>query len=458
MAGNQAVVQFLIEYAEKGGNLPEKVKRDLDRMGQASTQAGTLTDRLGQAFSNLERREPTMVMRRARLALEELGASAIGAQGPLGRLAVSFASLGTGGGVGLVAIAGLAGIGFEIKTLVGLSDALEKSMTKATDAIASFGGQAATQRIQVQHFQEDIEKLSQPGYWEGVLGRAFPGSGLAEAVGQGRATRLAAAQTGQGLLERTLDQEHQQAIQRQLDRERQEQKRAAEEREREFRRLHPEAAAQERAAREFLAERMQIQSDLRNAVLGVVPRFRVVGGVKSPNRLPQGLEGAIDLSIPPPVPETMRTGMPLQAFGEAGAEFPGVNLGTGGEKNTEVILAAIAGLAGSVRGGTGGMVAGLGGLASTLGGLKDKSGNLLFAGLGPLGTALSFGGSLLSLFSNGQAKVSISRLEQEALEQMRSVQQVPQYLSQNIVTNDLRGAKNRLARLEQLDTVTRGVT
>src|SRR2546422_11780119 len=87
-------VDIAVRWAEAGQDIPAKTAAHLQNLkGAAAGASGEIGDRMTQAFVRLEAREPTMVLRRARLAVEELGASAIGVQGPMGRLAAAFRML-----------------------------------------------------------------------------------------------------------------------------------------------------------------------------------------------------------------------------------------------------------------------------------------------------------------------------------------------------------------------------
>jgi hypothetical protein len=133
MAGNQAVVEFLLKWSEQGGQLPDKVKRDLDRMGQGVGQATTITDRLGLAFTKLERNEPTQALRRVRGVVEELGLGAVGASGKLGQMGFALASLGGPAALTTVAGVGLIAGAFRLMTLEATRTA--EATKKAEEAL-----------------------------------------------------------------------------------------------------------------------------------------------------------------------------------------------------------------------------------------------------------------------------------------------------------------------------------
>lgn len=426
MAGNQAVVEFLLKWSESGGQLPEKVKRDLDRMGQSGSQAGSITDRLGDAFTRLEKREPTMVLRRARVAMEDLGAEALDATGPLGRFAVSLASLAPGGTVGAGAIAGTVAIGFEIKKLIDLSGELEKQMGAATDSIAHFGGAGATAWVEVRKLREQIESISQE---TGIFGGTFTiFGGLAEGERTTRATRLATAQTGEELDMRAIHHQHAETIRRHNEELQQTGEKAARETQRAFDEMTKTIVANLQRQRDIFLrfpERLAVSTQPPPALFGP-SKFRL-NQVRDP-----------------------RTGKflyPDQTEYAANIDQGGREPTDSNKQDPSAIVAATFGLLASARGGAGGALAGLGGLLGSIKGVNPV-----------IGTVLQGFGGLVSLFSGGQAKVTISRLEEQALEQMRSVQRTPQAFSVNVIGAGDRATKYRQGRLTQLDAVTRGVT
>lgn len=418
MAGNQAVVEFLLKWSESGGQLPDKVKRDLDRMGQSTGQAVSITDRLGQAFTRLERRQPTMFIRQFSTTIDGLAQSALGATGPIGRLGASFISLGPGGIATTAAIAGLGLIGLAYKQSAKEANEYIDITEKAIDATRRLLGSRHLAAIEERATAGEQLRIAK----ERLAFEQHPViEGFAATPSPAKIQEASAAVS---------------ALQLQFD-------------------LANAAVLRiEASMRDSLATKgVKHVNSLRDATREMADAMKVaVAEYDNEMRIIQESHArtALNTTIMRRGPITLRGGIPapaqpLNRSGEPVVFAP--DQAAAREDQTAAILSAVLGLAGSMRGGAGGTLSGLGGLAS-----------VAFKSTPILGQVLSFGGGLLSLFSSGQAKVSISRLEQEALEQMRQVQQVPQYLSQNIVTNDLRGAKNRLARLEQLDTVTRGVT
>jgi hypothetical protein len=127
--------------------------------------ASSRTQQIGIAFERLERREPTMALRQIRGAVSMLALEAVGATGPLGRLAESFALLGVGSAPVLSALAGLAAFVAAVKLSEqgaddarkaheSLAAAMQKVLTKAPAAAA-----AAELGVAVGHLEEAQERL-----------------------------------------------------------------------------------------------------------------------------------------------------------------------------------------------------------------------------------------------------------------------------------------------------------
>ena len=125
-------VEFQTVNEAGAAGAAQRVRRELLSLRDgASSTAGTLTERLGTAFQRLERREPTLVMRQLRGAVDDMAASAIGASGPVGRLAVSLVGLAPGGAITFGAVGGIAGVVFGMKAILAPT-------TAATDALNKF--------------------------------------------------------------------------------------------------------------------------------------------------------------------------------------------------------------------------------------------------------------------------------------------------------------------------------
>jgi hypothetical protein len=147
-----------------------RMRTHLQDLGRSADGAGTaLTDRLGSAFQHLEQREPTMVIRRVRMAVEEMSASALGATGPMGRLLASFGLLIPGGALTIGVVAGLAGIALEIKKILDFSGQMDTALLKQNEGFARLGGSAAQAAFQLGQAQARLEKLSKPSFAESAL-------------------------------------------------------------------------------------------------------------------------------------------------------------------------------------------------------------------------------------------------------------------------------------------------
>ncbi|HLZ46572.1 MAG TPA: hypothetical protein VKQ05_12935 [Gemmatimonadales bacterium] len=108
MADN--TVDLAVRWAEAGQDVPRRTAENLQNLQRSAEGAGTsIGDRLTGAFARFEARQPTMVIRRTALALEELAGSALGATGPVGRIAEAL--VGLGGAEGLLIAGGIAAIG-----------------------------------------------------------------------------------------------------------------------------------------------------------------------------------------------------------------------------------------------------------------------------------------------------------------------------------------------------------
>jgi hypothetical protein len=134
----------------------------------ASSSIGGLQG-LGGALTKMERREPALVLRELRTTLVGLGAESIGTTGPLGRLAVTLTSFGVGGAVGLAAIGGLAGIGFEIKKLVDLGGQMDERLQKVNERFAQMVPAAAA-LSRVNDLRQQVADLEKAGTVEAISG------------------------------------------------------------------------------------------------------------------------------------------------------------------------------------------------------------------------------------------------------------------------------------------------
>jgi hypothetical protein len=164
-------VSLAIRWAEAGGDVPARATASMRALEAAANSAApALSDRLGGAFASLERREPTMVMRRSALALEALSASAVGASGPLGRVGASFALL--GGPEGIAALAAVAGAGEGLRLLTRDATETAEAVSKLTEKLGAVGP-AATRALEQLRARGALTSLA----GEGTLSR-LAGQGL----------------------------------------------------------------------------------------------------------------------------------------------------------------------------------------------------------------------------------------------------------------------------------------
>lgn len=218
MTAPESRVGINIDWGETGSGVVDKATKELQGLGGAGGEAGaSLEDRLGQAFTHLEAREPTMVLRRARMAIEELGASALGVTGPVGRMGASLAMLAPGGALTLGAIGGLAGIGFEIKKIIDLSGEIDATLTRGAEGFAKMGGASAQAYFQVGQLSQQIEDLSHAGFWETFMGLFSTGRGIGDigsALQTQRLTEQATAENERILTMDRIHDQHQQVLDR----------------------------------------------------------------------------------------------------------------------------------------------------------------------------------------------------------------------------------------------------
>lgn len=448
MAGN-AIVEFLLKWSEQGGQLPEKVKRDLDQMSRGGQQARSVVEELGAAFQRVEKNEPTLAVRRVRAAVEELAASAAGATGPMGRLIGTLGALGGGGALTLGVIAGIAGIAVEVKSLTDLAGKLEEAMTKASDAIAGLGGPQATRLVQLRQLREQASNAQDPGFWTKLADILLLPVGLGDVTSArrtSRASQAASATTGANILEGQITGTRSGDTQR----------------------------AGEKWAKDFIAGvDAEIHASLQDSrhILWALTHpaeaadLRFAGGMAlfsprpisqllpTPGRPPfrprdvfgeyQGYSGFQGLA-----PDVNTLGMSLEDIGNAGAGARGIS-----SRELMALMSATFGAIGSTAsGGLPGLLSGAGGLSTAAAALKGAP-----AFLGPLGVGLSGIGLLTSLFHHHH--VTVDRYGEEAVRQMREVLGLPQALSYVIANanNDpgLRDTAAGLARQQSRGAVTR---
>lgn len=175
------VAELIVHWREAGADIPERTKTHLKGLGRAAEEAApSIGDRMGTAFERLERREPTMVLRRARLEMEMLALSSVGANSGIGRLAAGFALL--GGPWGIAAVAAFAAVGSAIHDVTeeakGL-DAATKSLTEIGARVeASQLGSRAPFAQEMGKLVMQRGELSQPGFWENIFGSTIIGTNI----------------------------------------------------------------------------------------------------------------------------------------------------------------------------------------------------------------------------------------------------------------------------------------
>lgn len=172
------------------------------------TGAESGVNRVAKALQRLERNEPNLALRQTRVAMEELAAQATGLDPRLSRIASTLSMFGIGGAIGIAAVGGFAAIALEVKTLIGLSDELDKKLLKLNTSIAS--GPAAT-LFKAQAFGARAEELKSAGILEQLFTGFREGTGL-DAIGavmeRGRESERATSLTGEALATRERSKQH----------------------------------------------------------------------------------------------------------------------------------------------------------------------------------------------------------------------------------------------------------
>lgn len=487
-------IDLVVRWGETGQHVPAKTKAGLEGIKAAAGDAApAIGDRMATAFARLEAREPTMVLRRTRMAVEELTASALGAHGMVGRLAGSFALLIPGGAVTMGAVGGLALIGVEIKTIIEFADLLEKKLFQLNTTIAR--GPAAL-AFKAQGFGQQVDDLQHPGVWSTIKNTVADmltsgtGSYKESAAAEGRRAELATAQTGEALAQQDFTNAR-----------RDEQQRAARESAKAITDsafaihklklgLHPtnvQLAALESSIRLTaialsnangptkerlrLLELERSQLEMTNAATKdrqaredqrrkdemAFPTRPTAGDIYNRARLGQG-GNVTTTDAGTPFENTIRGA----SAAAAGTYNPGPSGGGVAQQDREWerVGGAIANgitMIASSRGGNQGAAAlgALGGIttaASSLQSLKS-----LAPTLGPLGFALSTVSTLASVFGGGQKpKVIITAFEEEAARQIKELRSDPATTQFVIVgSSDIRSTQQALARLGRMGVITR---
>lgn len=536
--------------ATMAGHMGDAAKRGL---GPGADAIGHFGDRFENAFERLEKREPTLLLRRVQLAMEEMGASAVGVEGPMGRLIASMALMAPGSEIGFGIVAGLGAVAGEIHSVLdftnSLDSALERLNMKFAATVKGAGDILTTGQLGealspgATKEQEQAAGLpEQPGLFarfasriQGIAQAAFSAHGTE----QGAMGDVEAAFVRQ--MESALNTINQNITRKTTERERaqdEERMKRAEEANAPLDRLNAEirrlglgsdplgsqlAKVNGQVEQAMIAlnmadgprkdeildllkrkDQLEINNALEKERLAALTRENEVLKLHGFAPLATGTReeqearaaalavalpgrGAEPVGphlggLPPLLPEILRGhrgtegGIMFGAGGVGGAApapaeentIPAIMQGVGGQfgnplertgglagatdqamkqandintRNTEatqsltaqmeLLLAGISQLAAGVRGGgPGGFITGLGGLAKEAGGIKGLE------ALSPIGTELSLAGGAISLFSglfHHEQKVTITRIEDEALQKVKEVLQLPRDVSVVVV-------------------------
>jgi hypothetical protein len=484
-------LSIAVRWAESGADVPTRTTASLRTLHAAAGDASaSIGDRLGTAFSRLEAREPTMVLRRSALAMEALGASAIGVEGPLGRLALTLPLL--FGPAGLLAIGVLAAAGGAMKALADHTAAFAAEMDKLGTAIERTqlgGGARAGLATKVSDLREQIGKLGEPGTWEKVagginafftggimgpatralglttvFGQAAEGEGTARGIEQARIRQLidaleadfresesrrqhlligdatlgvqSAALMGRGTPLQLLNLKTQSELLKNAMSDLEPVTKAR------INSLIGERAALERLA--ILTE--QRATGLRNVATGPLGAQRGNAGLAVDSSIP-----SLDVGIMGSSAAANRPGESPMAFAErtGAADRSGEKIGKAAAREIGPLIALAAG----IGRGSGGQaaVAGLAGLTGELSNVKALSSVAT-----PLGIASGVLSGLTSLFGGGnRMKVEIDAYSQQALEQERQLRSDPLTTQYIVVGPTDRQTQYAQARLQRRDAVTR---
>lgn len=499
-------LELAIRWSERESHIPAQVAAHLRGLGQAATAAAPeIGDRMGQAFARLEAREPTMVLRRVRFAIEEMAASAIGATGPAGRLAGSLALLMPGGAVALGAVAGLAGIGVEIKSLVEYSGQLEEALQKVNTEFASLGGAGSTQLRSIEALGQ--REPTQPGMFgrlvarlgtagEFVINHPFPGisreggpGDQQAAIEEGMAAQQATFDMAGNLMMRQFHARQEATVKRHGEQQRRD----------ELKQIGLEAP--DRAIHDLLANRTRFQSlgaeaaaEWAKAFLDAV-KASGLGPTLREGFQPGVLGGGTRYGFQSPAGSPVRGLGETPTFGGFGPEpdrktFAGIDRGGPGltfhdidvprarrfegkddpraaqnaERNAErmgTVLAREIGplIALMAGGGARGAVGGLSAIAGTMASLRDAKGAaVLGSAAGPLAIASGLLGGLTALLGGGgqKPKVIITAFEEQALREIKQLRGEP-LTTQIVVIGavDMRVTQQALSRLARMGVITR---
>jgi hypothetical protein len=373
--------------------------------GAGGGGAASSVDRLGTAFERFEQRGPTRIIRQASFAFESLAASAIGVEGPVGRVAATMLQFGIGGGVGLVAIGGFAAIGGAIKQTIDYADQLDASLRAMSTTLAGLVASAGPlMRLgdlgSGEGPESDKFKPPQPGFlargFSRIQGAARGLRGLLigrdeEATGDVEQAFDIASESGDSArmqAARILRGQITAARQRAIEADR---KRRADEAERRRKELDRQAVIDAGLAG-FSGSGLGGAAPLGSNRLGfgTPPGRDLALGFNERPRVPGALERDLGIDIKtlilghpgaPPVDESFPAagkGIDFRRLIAAGVGFAGTAAGIGGASTTQKLgrfLEAGAGVAEVIPGGQlpGAVLAGLGGLISLFGSGKKPA-------------------------------------------------------------------------------------
>lgn len=493
-------VDVAVRWSEAGQEIPAKTAAQLKGIGQAAAGAGVeIGDRLSTAFARMEARSPAMMMRRISMAVEELGASAIGAQGPWGRLLMAV-----GGLSNLGVVASVAAIGLEVKTLTEYAGELERTLVKVNTEFAGLGGAGSTQLRGIEAL--GTREPEQPGMFGRLVARlgtigqlAFTAHGDESDVGdqqaaieEGMAAQQATFDTAGNLMMRQFHKRADDARHRHAEQQR---TAAVTGRHDELKRIGLEEP--DRAIHDLLANRQRFQSlgaeaaaEWAKAFLDAV-KASGIGPTLREGFQPGVLGGGTRYGFQPRAGTPIR-GLDMPSFGAFGPEpdrktFAGIEHGPAGltfadinrpsrhfdadpraaqvaERNAERMGTVLARELGPLivmmsGGGARAAVGGLSAITGTMADLRDAKGaKLLGTAAGPLAIASGLLGGLTALLGGGgqKPKVIITAFEEQAARQIKELRGEP-LTTQIIVIGavDMRQTQQALSRLQRLGVITR---
>jgi len=409
--------------------------------------------RISQAFGRLEQREPSMVLRRTHMALIDMGASALGAQTQLGRLAISFAGLAGPEGLAAVAIIGALGLGFKELGKAGDQAAadVEASANRMHAAIgkalgegfgserrAAFTSSIADARLRLATLLGAPVTPDTVAIGETGGGELFPSADLAGAKDT-RADQIANLNTAIGQLTvglATIDRESEKAAEAGL------------------RKLREELSGINAEISIFMAG---------SVARGTLPAQDILSRIKVPTLAQlQGAETARQVNLGGTKQVVDAIGVSLLGVGRGETadivRGPDARPDRNAEKLASVIGREIGPLISAFSGGGArGAVSGAGGIAATLASLNDpKTGKALLGSAAPW---LSLAGGVLSgitsLFGGSKPKVIISAFEEEAARQIKELRSDPATTQFVLIGPDARGTQQQLNRLNRMGVISR---